>query len=83
MTMSRPNWSGCAKRGTSLDELANRALRLGLRQFSTQARAQQPFRTRSFDCGPLLIDSIDSIGNVLATLDAEDFLDLDRRNRRK
>ena len=69
--------------GASLEQLLNDALRRGLHEISAQPTTQEAFRTRPFDCGPLLIDRIDCIGEVLAMLDAEEFLDLDRRNRLK
>lgn len=57
---------------TKLKDLVNEALRRGLRDMSA-AKPQKPFRTRSVDCGRLLIDSIDNIAEVLAYAEGEDF----------
>jgi hypothetical protein len=73
----------CRARGMNMDQLVNEALRRGLRDIGAHLKAREPFRTRSFDCGRLLLDNVDCIGEVLAILDAEHFIDVDRRNRLK
>jgi hypothetical protein len=57
----------------SLKELVNDALRRGLRDMAGSPKKRKPFRTRSVDCGRLLIDSIDNIAEVLAFAEGEDF----------
>jgi hypothetical protein len=60
-------------RDTRLKDLVNDALRLGLREMTAPPKKRKPFRTKSFNCGRLLIDSIDNIGEVLALIEGENF----------
>ncbi len=57
----------------NLKNLVNEALRLGLREMTTEGKPHKPFRTRPVDLGRLLIGSIDNIGEALAIGDREDF----------
>jgi hypothetical protein len=70
-------------RDASLKDLVNEALRRGLQEIDAEPTGRKPFRTRSFDCGRLLIDNIDCVGEVLAMLDAEHFIEVDRRSKLK
>ena len=58
-------------RDASLKDLVNDALRLGLRELASPAKKRKPFRTKSYDCGRLLIDNIDNVWEVLDQLDGE------------
>jgi hypothetical protein len=60
-------------REASLKELVNDALRLGLRQMTEPPKKRKRFFTKSFDCGRLLIDSIDNVWEVLDQIDEEKF----------
>ena len=60
-------------REANLKDLVNEALRRGLREMTSSPKSKKPFRTRSVDCGRLLIDSIDNIAEVLAYAEGEDF----------
>jgi hypothetical protein len=51
------------ERNASLKSLVNEALRQGLKQLVSEP-ARKPFRTRTFDAGPPLIDNIDNIAEV-------------------
>ena len=53
--------------------LINEVLRRGLQAMAASPKKRKPFRTRSVDCGRLLIDSIDNIAEVLAFAEGEDF----------
>ena len=60
-------------RAVSLKVLVNDALRQGLKQLSGPAKPGKPFRTKSFDAGPLLVESIDNIAELLAEVEGEAF----------
>lgn len=62
------------RRGASLKDVVNDALRAGLQQMEASGREPQrkPFRTRTFDSVPL-IPSFDNITEVLAFAEGEDF----------
>ena len=59
-------------RNVNFKELVNDVLRRGLRDITAQKR-RKPFRTRSVDCGRLLIDSVDNVAEVLAYAEGEEF----------
>ncbi|HEX9905667.1 MAG TPA: CopG family transcriptional regulator [Propylenella sp.] len=59
------------ERDVALKELVNDALRRGLRDMSAPPRKSKPFRTKSFDAGPPLIDNVDNIAEVLAIIEGE------------
>jgi len=61
------------KRGAGLKDIVNEALRRGLRELEMSPKPRTPFRTRSVDLGRVRIASIDSIGEVLAIAEGEDF----------
>jgi hypothetical protein len=61
------------ERDASLKDLVNDALRRGLKDLTAGSKHRKPFRTRSVDCGRLLIDNIDNIAEVLAYAEGEDF----------
>lgn len=48
-----------------LKRLVNDALRRGLRQMASPPKRRNPFETRVFDCGRLLVESIDNVWEVL------------------
>jgi hypothetical protein len=58
-------------RDTTLKDVVNEALRLGLQQMQTPARVK-PFRTKTFDMGAPLID-IDNVAEALAYSEGEGF----------
>ena len=58
-------------RNASLKDLVNDALRLGLREMTDWPKQKKLFRTRSFDGGRLLVNSIDNIGELLAEIEGE------------
>ena len=61
-------------RRASLKVVVNDALRAGLAPPTSQvSEAAAPFRTRSFDAGRCLLGSLDSVGEVLAILEGEQF----------
>lgn len=59
-------------RDMSLKDIVNDALRRGLRDMTTKPRKREPFRTRSFDLGPFLIN-VDNVAEALAHLEGEGF----------
>lgn len=52
-------------REIGLKELVNDVLRRGLRQIASPPKKRKPFETRAFDCGRLLVESIDNVWDVL------------------
>jgi hypothetical protein len=58
-------------RNAKFEELVNEALRHGLREMNTPPKQAEPFRTRSFDAGRLLVSSIDNISELLAEVEGE------------
>lgn len=66
--------------GVSVEALVNEALRRGLREMAAMTRPSEPFRTKTFDAGAPLIPNLDCIGEVLALLDAEEFMERQRRS---
>jgi hypothetical protein len=60
-------------RDASLKDVVNEALRRGVRDMAEPPKRKKPFRTKSFDCGRLLIDSIDNIWEVLDQIEGEKF----------
>jgi len=61
------------ERDESLKDLVNDALRRGLRDMTAPAKKRKPFRTKSFDCGRLLIDNIDNVWEVINEVEEEKF----------
>jgi len=59
----------CRVRGKKVEDLANDALRRGLKEL--RAPAVRRFRTRAFDTGGLLVSNVDDIGEVLARVEGE------------
>ena len=57
-------------RNISLKEALNETLRNGLRD-SKQSKRGKPFRTRTFDTGPLLVD-VTCVSEALAIAEGED-----------
>ena len=51
--------------------LINDALRRGLREMAEPPRKRKPFRTKTFDCGRLLIDTVDNVWEVLGQIEGE------------
>jgi hypothetical protein len=60
------------ERNASLKSLVNEALRQGLKRLVIEPR-HKPFRTKTFDAGPPLIENIDNIAEVLALIEGESF----------
>ena len=61
------------ERDESLKDLVNDTLRRGLRDMTAPAKKRKPFRTKSFDCGRLLIDNIDNVWEVINEVEEEKF----------
>jgi hypothetical protein len=57
-------------RGSTLKDLVNEALRRGLREMVSKPKKRRPFRTRTFDMGPPLIN-IDNVAEALAYAEGE------------
>jgi hypothetical protein len=57
----------------TLREIANEALRRGLREMMNPSKPRGVLRTRSVSLGGLQITSIDNIAEVLAASEKEDF----------
>ena len=61
------------ERDTGLKDLVNDALRRGLKDMSSAAKKQKPFRTKSYDCGRLLVDNLDNVWEVLDGIEENKF----------
>ncbi len=59
-------------REANLKDLVNEALRLGLREMMAKPRKRKPFRTRTFDMGPPLIN-IDNVAETIAYAEGEGY----------
>ncbi|MBV9018397.1 MAG: ribbon-helix-helix protein, CopG family [Alphaproteobacteria bacterium] len=60
-------------RDASLKDVVNEALRRGVRDMTAPPKRAKPFRTKSYDCGRLLIDNIDNVWEVLDQIEDEKF----------
>jgi hypothetical protein len=60
------------EREQSLKDIVNDALRRGLRDMQARAKRRKPFRTKTFDMGPFLVN-IDNVAEALAHAEGEDF----------
>lgn len=60
-------------RDATLKDVVNEALRRGVREMTAPPKKPKPFRTKSFDCGRLLIDNIDNVWEVLDQIEDEKF----------
>jgi hypothetical protein len=58
---------------TKWKDLVNEVLRRGLSDVAQTKKKRKPFRMKTFDCGPLLVDSIDNVWEVLDQVDGEKF----------
>ncbi len=58
-------------RNAKFKALVNEALRRGLPELAAAPKKRKPFRTKTFDCGRLLIDSIDNVWEVLDQIEGE------------
>jgi len=58
-------------RDATLKELINDVLRRGLRDMAAPPTKRKPFRTRTFDAGPPLIDNLDNVAEVLAVIEGD------------
>jgi len=59
-------------RDANLKDIVNEALRLGLREMTAKPKKRTPFRTRTFDMGPPLIN-IDNVAEALAYAEGEGY----------
>ena len=59
-------------RDANLKDIVNEALRLGLREMTAKPKKRKPFRTRTFDMGPPLIN-IDNVAEALAYAEGEGY----------
>lgn len=62
-----------SERDASLKDLVNDALRRGLKDMGAAAKKRKPFRTKSYDCGRLLVDSLDNVWEVLDRIEENKF----------
>ena len=53
--------------------LVNDALRRGLRDMNDKKKKRKRFETKTFDCGRLLVDSIDNVWEVLDQVEDHKF----------
>jgi len=60
------------KRGASMKEVANTALRIGLVGMSNPAEAPNPFQRATLSNGPCRLASIDNIEDAVAWAEGED-----------
>ena len=60
------------ERNVSLKGLVNDALRQGLKHLVIEPKGE-PFRTKTFDAGPPLMDNIDNVAEILALIEGESF----------
>lgn len=60
------------RRGDSLKDTVNAALRAGLAALSTPPPAHEAFTVRTFNLGPSLVGSLDNIEEVLSRVEGED-----------
>ena len=60
-------------RDAGLKDLINDALRRGFREMTAAPKKRKPFRTKTFDCGRLLIDNIDNIWEVIDSIEEDKF----------
>ena len=61
------------ERDASLKDLVNDALRRGLKDLTVPPKKRKPFRTKSHDCGRLLVDNIDNVWEVLDRVEENKF----------
>jgi hypothetical protein len=59
-------------RDANLKDLVNEALRLGLREMTAKSKKRKPFRTRTYDMGPPLIN-IDNVAEAIAYAEGEGY----------
>jgi hypothetical protein len=59
-------------RDSNLKDIVNEALRLGLREMTAKQKKRKPFRTRTFDMGPPLVN-IDNVAAALACAEGEGY----------
>lgn len=63
-----------AERRAGLKQVVNEALRLGLQQMDASSRSPKPvYRTRVVNPGRCLIPNVDTVSEVLAWAEGEDF----------
>lgn len=60
------------EREQSLKDIVNDALRRGLREMQTRPKPRKPFRTKTYDMGPFLVN-IDNVAEAIAYAEGEDF----------
>lgn len=61
------------EREARFKDVVNEALRRGVREMTSPPKKRKPFRTKTFDCGRLLIDNIDNVWEVLEQIEEEKF----------
>lgn len=60
------------EREQSFKEIVNDALRRGLREMQARPKPRKPFRTKTYDMGPFLVN-IDNAAEAIAYAEGEDF----------
>jgi predicted CopG family antitoxin len=58
---------------SSLKDLVNDVLRRGLKDLTAAPKKRKPFRTKSHDCGRLLVDNLDNVWEVLERVEENKF----------
>ncbi len=60
------------ERAQSFRDVVNDALRRGLREMQARPKRRKPFRTKTYDMGPFLVN-IDNVAEAIAYAEGEDF----------
>ncbi len=60
------------QRQRSLRDIVNDALRRGLQEMQARPKRRKPFRTKTYDMGPPLVN-IDNVAEAIAYAEGEDF----------
>jgi hypothetical protein len=60
------------KHDSSLKDIVNDALRRGLCEMATRPKSRTPFRTKTYDLGPALVD-IDNVAEAIAAIEGENY----------
>jgi hypothetical protein len=60
-----------SKRGSTLKEVANEALREGLARLASPHRSRKPHATRAVSLGRCLVGNVDDVAEVLAVAEDE------------
>lgn len=73
LTLDRDVAAQLARVRTTLRDLVNEALRLGLKEMTTPTRSETAYRTRTVDLGRCLVGSLDDVAEVLASAETQSY----------